>query len=536
MNDTTRQGWGRGVWTAGLAVIALLAGCVPTEDAPVKDTVGGGGCTVDGTDYAAGESFPSADGCNTCSCGSDGQVACTLKACATTCEYAGKTYVAGDSFPSDDGCNTCSCSADGLIACTAKACAIVCQVGDATYLPGDTWMADCNTCSCDQDGTWSCSEADCTVTCTQGGVEYQPGESFPAGDGCNTCTCQGDGTAICTQIACAPVCVHDGVEYAPGDSFPAGDGCNTCTCQGDGMAICTEIACAPICTYKSHEYLSGDTFGAGDGCGTCTCLADGKVECIYPTACTCEAVDGEGLDYVGNSVVECADIDFDCPTNTTFFENDCGCGCEQDPSCPNMVNCKPTSTDPACSDPEFSKKCPYTYMTKSPIPACCGSDADCGGDYVCAGGVDGEGICKLPAEGNACWADGECGDGETCQGAWTCPCNADCDGADEPGTCQPNESECKADADCPSGKCIAGPLCTDLCVAGDPFCCSGNTCAPSLCEGAFAKGCGDDSICDAGTSCVMDGACHPSVCSCDPLTGEGTCTADCQPGSCQPTP
>lgn len=38
------------------------------------------------------------------------------------CHYAGKTYGEGDSFPSDDGCNTCSCMSDGNVGCTAKAC------------------------------------------------------------------------------------------------------------------------------------------------------------------------------------------------------------------------------------------------------------------------------------------------------------------------------------------------------------------------------------------------------------------------------
>lgn len=40
-----------------------------------------------------------------------------------TCAYNGKTYAAGDSFPSADGCNTCTCSAGGAVACTERACA-----------------------------------------------------------------------------------------------------------------------------------------------------------------------------------------------------------------------------------------------------------------------------------------------------------------------------------------------------------------------------------------------------------------------------
>jgi hypothetical protein len=46
-----------------------------------------------GNGHAAGESFPSADGCNTCSCGADGTVACTTRACVD----AGPTGSAGTS-------------------------------------------------------------------------------------------------------------------------------------------------------------------------------------------------------------------------------------------------------------------------------------------------------------------------------------------------------------------------------------------------------------------------------------------------------
>ncbi len=39
-----------------------------------------------------------------------------------TCDYEGVTYQVGESFPSIDGCNTCSCSEGGLVACTERAC------------------------------------------------------------------------------------------------------------------------------------------------------------------------------------------------------------------------------------------------------------------------------------------------------------------------------------------------------------------------------------------------------------------------------
>ncbi|MDB4938265.1 MAG: hypothetical protein JWP87_5237 [Labilithrix sp.] len=41
---------------------------------------------------------------------------------AVTCSYDGDTYSPGASFPSTDGCNTCSCGTTGSVACTKKAC------------------------------------------------------------------------------------------------------------------------------------------------------------------------------------------------------------------------------------------------------------------------------------------------------------------------------------------------------------------------------------------------------------------------------
>jgi hypothetical protein len=41
----------------------------------------------------------------------------------TTCAYDGETYTAGETFPSTDGCNTCTCGSNGSVGCTKRACA-----------------------------------------------------------------------------------------------------------------------------------------------------------------------------------------------------------------------------------------------------------------------------------------------------------------------------------------------------------------------------------------------------------------------------
>lgn len=54
---------------------------------------------------------------------------------AGVCKYDGQVYEAGASFPASDGCNTCTCGPDGSVACTEKAC--ICDY-DA---PGRKWVA-----------------------------------------------------------------------------------------------------------------------------------------------------------------------------------------------------------------------------------------------------------------------------------------------------------------------------------------------------------------------------------------------------------
>jgi hypothetical protein len=47
---------------------------------------------------------------------------CSSSSPSAACSYGGKSYAAGQSFPSADGCNSCSCSANGGVACTERAC------------------------------------------------------------------------------------------------------------------------------------------------------------------------------------------------------------------------------------------------------------------------------------------------------------------------------------------------------------------------------------------------------------------------------
>jgi hypothetical protein len=51
----------------------------------------------------------------------------SVKAAAATCSYDGKSYAEGASFASTDGCNTCTCGPSGNVACTKRACQPTCN-------------------------------------------------------------------------------------------------------------------------------------------------------------------------------------------------------------------------------------------------------------------------------------------------------------------------------------------------------------------------------------------------------------------------
>ncbi|WP_437964736.1 hypothetical protein WMF04_34390 [Sorangium sp. So ce260] len=292
-------------------------------------------------------------------------LSCPLAGCGfideSTCEHNGVEYSPGDTFPDDDGCNSCSCTEDGSVACTLMACIDGCTSNGVTHAPGEVFPAGCNTCVCMKDGTVVCTQIWCEVSCTYDGRDYAPGDSFPASDGCNTCTCDpsGSGEVGCTEIACHG-CEQDGIGHAVGASFPSGDGCNTCTCNADGDIVCTEIACPAGCTYGGVEYAQGDSFPSLDGCNTCSCTPEGGVSCTE-RYCGCDPSREWWRQYVSTSPEECAVIDFACTGALTYVSNECGCGCEQDPSCPPSFDCKAPR---ACDLDEIQQRCPYSTIER----------------------------------------------------------------------------------------------------------------------------------------------------------------------------
>eukprot|EP00918_Siedleckia_nematoides_P079901 GHVU01175059.1.p1 GENE.GHVU01175059.1~~GHVU01175059.1.p1 ORF type:complete len:108 (+),score=10.62 GHVU01175059.1:51-374(+) len=97
-----------------LALIAICAAILQASCTDAKDF--GNFCYHEGNFYEDGSDFPSADGCNECTC-IQGTAACTDKECG--CVRNGKHYTRGEAFM--DGCYMCMCGLTG-VECRINVC------------------------------------------------------------------------------------------------------------------------------------------------------------------------------------------------------------------------------------------------------------------------------------------------------------------------------------------------------------------------------------------------------------------------------
>lgn len=174
--------------------------------------------------------------------------------------------------------------------------------------------------------------------------------SSPGGAGSSM---SGAGEAGTAGDAGAPgTCVFEGVEYAIGQRFACD--CNTCWCEADGSVSGTDVGCGD-CYYAGQGYFIGEKFPDRDGCNQCECADTGLVSCTE-AYCGCHPSRESYRDYVATS---CELIDYECPSNTVAFSNECGCGCEQGARCPEQVQCFPG--DDACEP--WRELCPYSELS-----------------------------------------------------------------------------------------------------------------------------------------------------------------------------
>lgn len=274
------------------ASLALLVWCLAGCGGVAKGGDSGGNagsgsvlsCQYAGKTYADGASFPSDDGCNSCSCGA-GQVGCTARACADTCVYGGKTHPIGLSFPSDDGCNTCSCSAAGQVSCTNLACAACQGIADAYAAAVDSAricdpkqtaqctmrFADTLACAC---GTFVNPENGAAIAEAQALQSKYEGLSCGGEVVCEPCLPQLAG--VCSTMGrCEPItdpraggtaCKVNGVVYASGQGgIPDPTSCNKCSCS-NGQLSCTEIYCPVACPPNTAYGTQCAECGPTDAC------------------------------------------------------------------------------------------------------------------------------------------------------------------------------------------------------------------------------------------------------------------------------
>ena len=243
----------------------------------------------------------------------------------TSCTYEGKVHLAPSSFATSDGCNTCTCSSDGLLACTHRTCqdggSDSGDASDAGLSPVCIDPNKGNVIPCADDGGkpdafGPCVDISGAATpcptdgggdvCKHGGYVYPLGARFLDTDGCNICHCEGGGIAPCTTRACADggpgaICAYAGRRYAAGATFLDTDGCSTCTCHSSGGVTCDKTSCSDagvrtgVCTPGNDWTCNEDpTVNSVRG----SCQPDGSCRCatglVSPYTGRCLAVDNAG--------------------------------------------------------------------------------------------------------------------------------------------------------------------------------------------------------------------------------------------------
>lgn len=196
-----------------------------------------------------------------------------------------------------------------------------------------------------------------TLTLSNGGVQ-QSATSTPSAGGTTTTQSANGGNTSTGRTCCMamPACNEGDQEIAGPEACPDGVQCyseSMCCWQVWCAPATVQCAAVPVCDAGDPE-ISGEC-PPDLSCYTRT-LCGSTIKCRRAsTACDPES------EYNRNYVADaegCKLIKFTCQTNTTMFSNECGCGCEQDSTCPEFVDCMPgPGTRPAlCSN----TSCPFT--------------------------------------------------------------------------------------------------------------------------------------------------------------------------------
>lgn len=209
------------------------------------------------------------------------------------------------------------------------------------------------------------------ATATTGGFSGTTGGAIGTGG-------HGQGGSVDCCLA-APVCNAGDKQIPAPTACPTGSSCYS-------VSVC----CSTIWCTTAPQCDAVPTCNPGDQqlMGACP---PGRVDCYTRSACGttihCRSLGGAGgasgtggsvgtageggepgcdpaseynREYMTTSARLCALIDFTCVAGTTHFQNDCGCGCQQDPSCPRVVDCMPGGAQNSLCTPAGQARCPYT--------------------------------------------------------------------------------------------------------------------------------------------------------------------------------
>jgi hypothetical protein len=159
----------------------------------------GTGCTVDGTSYEPGATFPASDDCNTCTCQAGGTVTCTRLPCPTQPPDAGQdtcSALEGQRAAELDAIQSCTSDADCGQVLTGTSCGCTRNLvarNDAditTFQDIQAQLSDngcdtgASTCDCPEADGFACEAGTCTWNYT---TPSCPPECFRAIQCVQTC-------------------------------------------------------------------------------------------------------------------------------------------------------------------------------------------------------------------------------------------------------------------------------------------------------------------------------------------------------------